>query len=312
MNTTPSHETVLLSEAVSAVLGSLDGVYLDGTFGRGGHSRLLLSELGSKALLIGVDKDPAAVAVAQQLAKSDGRFEIEHASFTQIDEFLSKRSLSGFDGILVDLGVSSPQLDEAERGFSFMNDGPLDMRMDPTSGKSAAEWINSVPEKELITVLREYGEERFAKRIAGAIVAERVSKPFETTSHLASVVSEANPAWERHKHPATRVFQAIRIHVNNELGDLAEFLDKASKGLVVGGRLVVISFHSLEDRMVKRFMKQLAKGDEPPPGVPVFDKDIARHFKLLSKAVKPSKQEVENNPRARSAVMRILEKVSDA
>jgi 16S rRNA (cytosine1402-N4)-methyltransferase len=307
-----AHETVLLEEAVSAVLGPLNGVYMDGTFGRGGHSRLLLSELGPEALLIGVDKDPVAVSVGQKLAESDARFEIEHASFTHVDEFLSKRSLPGFNGILVDLGVSSPQIDDAMRGFSFMNDGPLDMRMDPTSGQSAAQWINAVPEKQLVTVLKEYGEERFAKKIAAAIVSERTKKPFETTAHLASVVSEANPAWEKHKHPATRVFQAIRIQINNELGDLAEFLVNASNALVVGGRLVVISFHSLEDRMVKRFMKGLAKGDEPPPGVPVFDKDIARHFKLLSKAIKPSEQEVENNPRARSAVMRILEKVSDA
>ncbi|KZZ52038.1 16S rRNA (cytosine(1402)-N(4))-methyltransferase, partial [Oleiphilus sp. HI0122] len=221
------------------------------------------------------------------------------------------RSWPGATGILVDLGVSSPQLDDAERGFSFMNDGPLDMRMDTSRGLSAAEWVAKVEEPELIRVLREYGEEKFARRIAGAIIRERGVAPITTTARLANVVSEANPSWEKHKHPATRAFQAIRIEVNQELNDLELFLENASDALSVGGRLVVISFHSLEDRMVKRFMKKMAKGDEPPPGVPVLESDITRRFKLMSKAMKPAKQEIERNPRSRSAVMRVLEKLSD-
>lgn len=306
-----AHVTVLLDEAVKALVSDPDGRYVDGTFGRGGHARLILDSLSEQGRLIGIDKDPEAVRVATELAGVDSRFSIEHGSFSEVKNYVDARAWEGATGILVDLGVSSPQLDDAGRGFSFMNDGPLDMRMDITSGVSAADWVRDVDESELIRVLREYGEEKFARRIAGAIVRERDLAPIDTTARLASVVAEANPSWEKHKHPATRAFQAIRIEVNQELNDLELFLERACQALAVGGRLVVISFHSLEDRMVKRFMKKLAKGDEPPPGVPVLESDITRRFKVMSKAMKPSKQEIERNPRARSAVMRVLEKLSD-
>jgi 16S rRNA (cytosine1402-N4)-methyltransferase len=311
MMTDAMHVTVLLDEAVRALISDPDGRYVDGTFGRGGHARLILQSLSDQGCLVGIDKDPEAVSVARALAESDSRFSIEHGSFAQVKEFVDARGWDGATGILVDLGVSSPQLDDAGRGFSFMNDGPLDMRMDTSRGMSAADWIASVEESDLIRVLREYGEEKFAKRIAGAIVRERALAPIQTTSRLASIVAEANPSWEKHKHPATRAFQAIRIEVNKELADLELFLVNATKALAVQGRLVVISFHSLEDRMVKQFMRKLAKGDEPPPGVPVLESDITRRFKVMSKAMKPSKEEVERNPRARSAVMRVLEKLSD-
>lgn len=311
MTTTEAHVTVLLNEAVDALISDTAGRYVDGTFGRGGHSRLVLSQLSSQGKLVGIDKDPVAVAIGESLSDEDERFSMEHCSFADIDQVIAKQSWSEVEGVLVDLGVSSPQIDDAERGFSFMNDGPLDMRMDSTSGISAADWVAQVEESELIRVLREYGEERFAKRIAGAIIRERQEAPIDTTLRLAAIVSEANPAWEKHKHPATRAFQAIRIEVNKELADLELFLERASECLAPGGRLVVISFHSLEDRMVKKAMKALARGDEPPPGVPVFDSQIKRSFKVASKAIKPSKSEVEENPRARSAVMRILEKLNN-
>ena len=311
MTADSAHVTVLLDEAVKALVSDPDGRYVDGTFGRGGHAQLILESLSEQGQLVAIDKDPEAVRVATELAEVDRRFSIEHGSFSEVKNYVEARSWPGATGILVDLGVSSPQLDDAERGFSFMNDGPLDMRMDISSGISAADWVRQVEESELIRVLREYGEEKFARRIAAAIIRERDIAPINTTARLASVVAEANPAWEKHKHPATRAFQAIRIEVNQELNDLELFLENASEALSVGGRLVVISFHSLEDRMVKRFMKKMAKGDEPPPGVPVLECDITRRFKVMSKAMKPSKQEIERNPRSRSAVMRVLEKLSD-
>ncbi len=311
MTTDVAHVTVLLDEAITALVSDPDGRYVDGTFGRGGHSQLILRSLSEQGQLVAIDKDPEAVRVATELAELDSRFSIEHGSFSEVKSYVAARSWSRATGILVDLGVSSPQLDDAERGFSFMNDGPLDMRMDISSGISAADYVAQVEEAELIRVLREYGEEKFARRIAAAIIRERDVAPINTTARLASVVSEANPSWEKHKHPATRAFQAIRIEVNQELNDLESFLVNASEALSVGGRLVVISFHSLEDRMVKRFMKKMAKGDEPPAGVPVLESDITRRFKLMSKAMKPSEQEIERNPRSRSAVMRVLEKLSD-
>lgn len=311
MSADSTHVTVLLDEAVKSLVSDPDGRYVDGTFGRGGHARLILESLSENGQLVAIDKDPQAVRVANELAAGDARFTIEHGSFSEVEKYVEARSWPGATGILVDLGVSSPQIDDAERGFSFMNDGPLDMRMDITSGISAADWVAQVEESELIRVLREYGEEKFARRIAAAIIREREVAPISTTGRLANVVAEANPSWEKHKHPATRAFQAIRIEVNQELNDLELFLENACKALSVGGRLVVISFHSLEDRMVKRFMKKMAKGDEPPPGVPVLESDITRRFKLMSKAMKPSKQEIDRNPRSRSAVMRVLEKLSD-
>ncbi len=304
-----AHQTVLLEEAVAALVTDQAGCYIDGTFGRGGHSRKILQALSPQGRLLGIDKDPEAIAVGKALASEDERFEIFHGSFKELDAALSTQAWSGVTGILLDLGVSSPQLDDPSRGFSFLNDGPLDMRMNTEKGESAAQWLAHAEEKEIAFVLKEYGEERFAKRIARAIVEHREKGIIDTTAKLAQIVADANPAWEKGKNPATRAFQAIRIKVNDELGDLEAVLESASEELKPGGRLVVISFHSLEDRMVKRFMRNKVKGAEPPPGVPIRDDEIDRRFALIGKAIKPSKQEVEHNVRSRSAVMRVMEKL---
>ncbi len=304
------HQTVLLGEAVDALVTTTSGFYVDGTFGRGGHSRHLLQCLDKEGRLLAVDKDPAAVAEAERLASGEPRFTFFHGSFAELPHQLHRMGIDAVDGILLDLGVSSPQLDDGERGFSFQQDGPLDMRMDTTRGETAAQWLAGAGEQEIVSVLREYGEERFAKRIAAAIVSERALTPIETTGRLARVVSEANPKWEKHKHPATRAFQAIRIRVNRELDDLQALLDGALDLLRVGGRLVVISFHSLEDRMVKRYMRDMARGKVMPRGVPVTDEELDRRMKIVGKAVKAGPGEVATNPRARSAVMRVAEKIS--
>jgi len=306
-----SHETVLLCEAVEALITNTSGCYIDATFGRGGHSQEIMKVLGGKASLLAIDKDPIAVAAAEKLFQGDERFAIYHGSFSNIRAYLGKSGFQRVNGVLADLGVSSPQLDSPSRGFSFLSDGPLDMRMNTQAGMSAESWLASASESEIALVLKEYGEEKFAKRIARAIVMERLERPITGTLQLAKVVSEANPAWEKNKHPATRAFQAIRIKINDELEDLQRFLDAATASLAVGGRLVVISFHSLEDRIVKRFMREKAKGNVPPAGVPVLDKDIIRNFRVFSKKVKPSKEEIERNVRSRSAVMRVLERISD-
>ena len=294
---------------MEALVTATDGVYVDGTFGRGGHSREILSVLGEKGRLLAVDKDLQACAVAAEFKESEGRFDFEHTSFAQLPHQLRRWGIGAVDGILLDLGVSSPQLDEAERGFSFSHDGPLDMRMDTTSGKTAAEWLATVKHGDLARVLREYGEERHAGRIASAILRERELSPIATTARLASVVAEANPSWEKHKHPATRSFQAIRIFINRELDDLEAFLEESVELLAPGGRLVIISFHSLEDRLVKRFMRTKSRGVQPPRGVPVREVDINRQLKILSKPVKAGTEEVRGNPRARSAVMRVAERI---
>ena len=304
------HETVLLREAVEALVTARDGVYVDGTFGRGGHSRAILECLGPEGRLLAVDKDPAAAAVADDLAAADSRFSFFQGSFAALPAVLAGRGADGVDGILLDLGVSSPQLDEPGRGFSFREDGPLDMRMDTTRGATAAEWLADAPEGEIARVLKELGEERFARRIAGAIVRERAEAPIETTGRLAKIVSEANPRWEKHKHPATRSFQAIRIWINGELEDLRLLLDSALGLLRVGGRLVIISFHSLEDRMVKRFMRDLARGESLPRGVPVRESEQPRPLRVVGKAVRASEAEVATNPRARSAIMRTAERLA--
>lgn len=308
------HLTVLLEEAVNAWLTDPSGVYVDGTFGRGGHSRLLLEQLGEQGRLLGIDKDPRALAVGHQLAAEDARFRICHASFADLPQCLEQAGLQqGLQGILLDLGVSSPQLDEAARGFSFLHDGPLDMRMDTTRGRSAAEWLASADEKEISDVLFQYGEERHARRMARALIKARQEAPITRTSQLAEIIKAANPSWEKHKHPATRAFQGIRIHINQELQDLQRLLDQALDQLAPGGRLVIISFHSLEDRMVKRFMRAAAKGDSHlPPGVPFTDAQLNRRVRLLGKAIKASAEEIERNPRARSAIMRIAEKLPEA
>ena len=304
------HITVLLQEAVAALLTDPAGYYVDGTFGRGGHSAHLLSQLAPEGRLLGIDKDLAAVAVARERFGTDPRFAIAQGSFAELSSLVDAAGMRGkVTGVLLDLGVSSPQLDEAERGFSFMQDGPLDMRMDQSRGQSAADWVNTASEAEIAQVLKEYGEERFAKRMARALVTERLKTPFTRTGRLAAVIKEANPAWEKGKHPATRAFQAIRIHVNNELGDLESVLSQAVEVLAPGGRLVVISFHSLEDRLVKRFIRRQEQGDRLPPGLPVQDHQLNRRLKSCGKPVMPSEAELATNPRSRSAVMRVAEKL---
>lgn len=306
------HITVLLDEAVEALAVRAEGCYLDGTFGRGGHSRLILERLGPEGRLLGFDKDPLAIASGQALAAEDGRFVVVQRSFADLGEEAVTRGLVGkVDGLLLDLGVSSPQLDDAERGFSFLNDGPLDMRMNPDAGVSAAQFIATASADEIARVFKEYGEERFAKRMARAVVERREQKPFERTADLAAVLTEANPAWEKGKNPATRAFQGLRIHVNNELGDLERGLDAALETLAVGGRLVVISFHSLEDRIVKQFMRRQAKGeaDNLPRDLPIIPKAFEPRLKLLGKPIFAGDVELKANPRSRSAVMRVAEKL---
>ncbi|WP_416426840.1 16S rRNA (cytosine(1402)-N(4))-methyltransferase RsmH [Pseudomonas sp. App30] len=307
-----NHITVLLDEAVEALAIQGDGCYVDGTFGRGGHSRLILKHLGPDGRLLGFDKDPQAIATGQALAAEDGRFVIVQRSFAEMGSEIASQGLAGkVNGVLLDLGVSSPQLDDPERGFSFMNDGPLDMRMDPSRGVSAAEFIANAPAEEIARVFKEYGEERFAKRMANAVVARREIKPFERTADLAEVLKVANPAWEKGKNPATRAFQGLRIHVNNELADLEAGLEAALESLEIGGRLVVISFHSLEDRIVKLFMRKLAKGeaDNLPRNLPVRFQAFEPKIKVHGKAQFASEAELKANPRSRSAVMRVAEKL---
>jgi len=312
MNSGFTHITVLLEEAVEALAVRADGCYMDGTFGRGGHSRLILQNLGPNGRLLGFDKDPQAIATGQALAAEDGRFVIVQRSFAELGSEALERGIDGkVSGILLDLGVSSPQLDDPERGFSFMNDGPLDMRMDPSRGVSAAEFVNTAPAEEIARVFKEYGEERFAKRMAGAVVARRETQPFERTGDLAEVLKVANPAWEKGKNPATRAFQGLRIHVNNELGDLETGLEAALNALEVGGRLAVISFHSLEDRIVKLFMRKLVKGeaDNMPRNLPIRHQAFEPRIRLIGKAQFASDEETRANPRSRSAVMRVAEKL---
>jgi len=302
------HRTVLLDAAVEALSIKPEGVYVDGTFGRGGHSTLILKALDQKGRLIAFDKDLAAIDVAKKLFDQDSRFAIYHESFADLKKIVEQHNLVGrIDGVLLDLGVSSPQLDEADRGFSFMKDGPLDMRMDQARGLSAAEWLAQVEESDLVTVLKEYGEEKFAKRIARAIVEQRDKAPLTTTSELAALVEKATPVRDRHKHPATRTFQAIRIYINRELVDLDEVLASVIDVLAPGGRLVVISFHSLEDRRVKQFMKRESQGPKLPKKLPIAHVETQGRLRLVGKAIKPSDEEVKENPRARSAVMRIAE-----
>ena len=298
------HVSVLLEESVAALAIKPDGTYLDGTFGRGGHSRAILRSLSNSGRLIAFDKDPQAESSAEQFSE-DPRFEFVRASFAEIS---SRVETSELDGILLDLGVSSPQLDNAERGFGFSDDGPLDMRMDTRAGMTAAEWLATAPEEDIADVIKTYGEERFAKRMASAIVKARAESPITRTKQLATIVSEANPKWEPHKHPATRAFQAIRIFINRELEDLEIALGHTVDALSEGGRLVVISFHSLEDRIVKRFMRDQARGQQLPKHVPVIDSDTGKTLNLVGKAVKPSTDEVQRNPRSRSAIMRVAER----
>jgi 16S rRNA (cytosine1402-N4)-methyltransferase len=307
------HRTVLLDEAVDALeLGGdrANGIYIDGTFGRGGHTRLILSRLGPQARLIAFDKDPQAIATAEQIA--DPRFTIVHDSFATMASALAERGIGKVDGILLDLGISSPQVDDAARGFSFRNDGPLDMRMDTTRGQSAAAWLAVESAENLEKVIRDYGEERFAFQIAKAIVARREIEPISTTRQLAGIVAGAVKTREKGKDPATRTFQAIRIHINKELEDLEAGLSQAYDCVAPGGILAIISFHSLEDRMVKRFFASKANVPQPDRRLPIRAVDLPQpEMKLLAK-IKPSDEEVEANPRARSAVMRVARRLGGA
>lgn len=305
------HYSVLLTEAVGALVLNTQGFYIDGTFGRGGHSREILRQLSPSGRLLAFDKDPQAVTEGKALEQEDTRFSICHRSFADIGQELQQREITQVDGVLLDLGVSSPQLDQAERGFSFLRDGPLDMRMNTITGITAAQWLGQVGESDLTRILKDYGEERFAKRIARAIVTQRQLAPIETTAQLADIVAAANPAWERDKHPATRVFQAIRIFINNELRDLEDTLPSIMKAVRAGGRMVVISFHSLEDRIVKRFFRDQARGQDLPKGLPVMDSQIQRALRVVGKPVKASTHELAENLRSRSAVMRVAEKLPE-
>ena len=304
------HETVLQQEAVSALNVRPSGRYVDATFGRGGHARAILDTLGVEGSLLVLDRDPEAIAAAQGLMAQDPRVNAMKTPFGSLGSALSEMRLLGkVDGILFDLGVSSPQLDNPERGFSFMRDGPLDMRMDIEAKLSAAEWLADAPEQKIADVIYQLGEERYSRRIARAIVKVRTDMAITRTSQLADIVKQAHPAWEKHKHPATRTFQAIRMHINNELSELESALEVVLSSLATGGRLVVISFHSLEDRMVKKFMARCAKGDFFPRGVPVTAEQLKPALKLIGRPIRPTAEEAQVNSRARSAVMRTAEKL---
>lgn len=304
------HTTVLLQEAVNALITDKDGFYIDGTFGRGGHSQLILQGLSDRGRLLAFDKDPRAIESGRALTQRDSRFDIVAGSFSQLGRQAQAKQWTGkVSGVLLDLGVSSPQLDDAERGFSFMRDGDLDMRMDTTDGVSAAAWLRSVKEDELGKVLKQYGDEKFARRIAKAIIAARVDEPIKRTQQLAEIIAKAHPAWEPGRHPATKSFLAIRLWINRELEDLQEALDQVVEVLAPGGRLVVISFHSLEDRIVKRFIRDQARGQQLPRRLPVQDVQMQKKLKALGKPMRPEADEVAHNPRARSAIMRTAEKL---
>ena len=305
-----AHRPVLLAEVLAALAIQPDGIYVDGTFGRGGHAAAILDELGPAGRLLAMDKDPEAVRSAVEQFGDDPRFEIQQGAFTMLSRVVAQRQLEGqVNGLLLDLGVSSPQLDDAARGFSFSLDGPLDMRMDPAVGPSAAEWLQTVSEHDLAGVLKTYGEERFAKRIARAIVKQRAQAPLGSTAQLAELIAAAVPVRELHKHPATRSFQAIRIYLNNELDEIGEVLEQVPDVLAAGGRLAVISFHSLEDRIVKRFIRTEYRGEQPPEEFPLAGMDFRPRMRPLGKAIHPAAAELENNPRARSAVLRVAERL---
>lgn len=305
------HQSVLLKEAVDALVTRRDGMYVDGTFGRGGHAREILDRLSPGGKLLVIDKDPEAINVARGMQAADARLWVCQGSFAQMRELAAQHcGVDAATGVLLDLGVSSPQLDDAARGFSFIKDGPLDMRMNPEAGRSAAQWLATADEEEIANVIYEYGEEKFSRRMARAIVAARQVQPITHTVQLADIIKQANPAWEKHKHPATRAFQGIRIFINEELEDVRKALDAMLELLEVGGRMVVISFHSLEDRLVKQFMQKQVKGDDFPPGLPVTNDMLNPRLKLVGKAVKGSDTAFADNIRARSAVMRVAEKIS--
>jgi len=311
MTINEQHTPVLKREAVDALDIQANQVYVDATLGRAGHARAIVDRLGDNGRLIAFDRDPRAIELGREAFASDSRVQVIHSEFARMAAMLRELTeFSKVDGVLMDLGVSSPQLDQAERGFSFMRDGELDMRMDPTAGESAAQWLASVDERELMMVLFDLGEEKFARRIARAIVLARVDTKIESTLQLASIVAAAIPKKDKNKHPATRTFQAIRLHVNQELAQISKALPQAVELLNQGGRLAVISFHSLEDRIVKRFIRDLATPKLPPKNIPVTEEAYLTPLKALGKAIKPSKQEVADNPRARSSVLRVAERTA--
>jgi len=306
------HLPVMVAEALQHLAIKQDGIYLDCTFGRGGHSQGILNLLGQYGQLLAFDRDFDAInSDYAQVMLTDERFKLKHSCFSELENIVKSAGLAGkVDGILLDLGVSSPQLDNPERGFSFLRDGPLDMRMDSNAGVSAQQWLASVDEKELVKVLFDYGEERFARRIAQAIVEKRALSPITTTRQLATLIEDAVSVREKHKHPATRTFQAIRIEINKELDELKAVLQQSARVLGPGGRLVVISFHSLEDRIVKRFIRDESGAKYNPGRLPIKEVDIAKGIlKTMGKALKAGKQEISQNPRARSAIMRVAERV---
>ena len=303
------HITVLLNEAVDALAVREDGIYVDGTFGRGGHSRLILSRLGSQGRLIVFDKDPQAIETAQKLAEQDGRVTVVHDGFSSFQTTLDKLGIEEIDGALFDLGISSPQIDDGARGFSFRFDAPLDMRMDPTRGMSAAEWIATASEQDLHEVIKNYGEERFSRQIARAIVAQREESPIDTTRKLAQLVAQNVRTRERGQDPATRTFQAVRIFINRELEEVEAVLPQVMGRLKQGGRLAVIAFHSLEDRIVKQFVKKYSQHPPLPRWAAVKEADLPLPpLKAVGKAIKPGVEETASNPRARSAVLRVAER----
>ena len=304
------HLSVLLEESVQALAVEPSGTYIDGTFGRGGHARAILARLGPAGRLLGIDRDPEAIAAARALEEADARFRAVQAPFADIANAAASAGVQGaVQGILLDLGVSSPQLDTPGRGFSFTSDGPLDMRMDPNRGESAAAWLARADQGEIARVLRDLGEERFAGRIARAVVSARTDAPIDSTLRLAGIVARAIPTREPGKHPATRTFQALRIRVNDELGEIQRCLDQVCGLLACAGRLVVISFHSLEDRIVKRFMRREALGPALPKRVPVRASEVRGRLRIVGKPIRPSQAEVQANPRARSAVLRVAERL---
>ncbi|MBN1378474.1 MAG: 16S rRNA (cytosine(1402)-N(4))-methyltransferase RsmH [Gammaproteobacteria bacterium] len=300
----------MLEAVLEALQLQSDGIYLDATFGRGGHAQAILQVLGPEGRLLAIDRDPEAIQYARQKLADEPRFTIQHGCFDMLAQFCKEQEIAGrLNGILMDLGMSSPQIDNAERGFSFQVDGPLDMRMDNSNGLSAAQWLAEADEKEIADVLWRYGEERNSRRIARHIVQQRQRRPIETTRQLAELIAEASPMRDRHKHPATRCFQAIRIFINRELESLEHALLQTVEVLAQGGRLVVISFHSLEDRIVKRFMREQARGQLLPRGLPVMAGTSGQTLRLLGKAQRPTACEVNDNPRSRSAVLRIAERL---
>ncbi len=306
-----THISVLHAEALDALNVKSDGFYIDATYGRGGHSTSILNALGDQGRLLALDCDLQAVDHAQAVQSQDRRFSIEQCNYSRIGEVANDIGVTGgIDGVLFDLGVSSPQLDQAQRGFSFDRDGPLDMRMDQTQGQPVSEWLTTVNAEQLALIFKELGEERYAKRIAREVVAAVQEKPLTRTKELAEIVKAAHPRWEKHKHPATRCFQALRIFINRELEHLKAALDACVNVVRPGGRLVVISFHSLEDRIVKRFIRGQSDEAPVPRGLPVQHQRSATPFQMLGRAIRPSDAEVASNPRARSSIMRVAERLA--